>query len=73
MPLAKLIPMTTLASILIIVSYNMGEWKTFYSLLKAPKSDIVILVLTITPKIQFIPIKDNTPLKFVRQQVKYRK
>jgi len=30
-------------------------------------------VITITPKIQFIPIKDNTPLKFVRQQVKYRK
>lgn len=46
MPLAKLIPMTTLAAILILVSYNMGEWKTFYSLLKAPKSDVIILVLT---------------------------
>ena len=46
MPLAKLIPMTTLAAILIIVSYNMGEWKTFYSLLKAPKSDVIILLLT---------------------------
>jgi sulfate permease, SulP family len=46
MPLAKLIPMTTLGAILILVSYNMGEWKTFFSLLKAPKSDIVILLLT---------------------------
>lgn len=46
MPLAKLIPMTTLGAILILVSYNMGEWKTFYSLLKAPKSDVVILLLT---------------------------
>lgn len=46
MPLAKLIPMTTLAAILIIVSYNMGEWKSFYSFMKAPKSDMMILVLT---------------------------
>lgn len=53
MPLAKLIPMTTLAAILIIVSYNMGEWKTFYTLLKAPKSDIVILVLTFVLTVVF--------------------
>lgn len=46
MPLAKLIPMTTLAGVLIIVSYNMGEWKTFYALLKAPKSDVIILLVT---------------------------
>ncbi|MEW8955634.1 SulP family inorganic anion transporter [Clostridium sp.] len=46
MPFAKLIPMTTLAAILIIVSYNMGEWKVFSSLLKAPKSDVIILLLT---------------------------
>lgn len=46
MPLAKLIPMTTLAAILIIVSYNMGEWKTMYSLLKAPKSDVTVLFIT---------------------------
>jgi len=46
MPLAKLIPMTTLEAILIIVSYNMGEWKTMYSLLKAPKSDVTVLLIT---------------------------
>lgn len=46
MPLAKLIPMTTLAAILVVVSYNMSEWRTFKLLLKAPKSDIIVLVLT---------------------------
>jgi SulP family sulfate permease len=46
MPLAKMIPMTTLAAVLIIVSYNMGEWATFKSLLKAPKSDVAVLLLT---------------------------
>lgn len=46
MPLAKLIPMTSLAAILIVVSYNMGEWSTFKSLLKAPKSDVTVLVTT---------------------------
>ncbi|MEG0371199.1 MAG: SulP family inorganic anion transporter, partial [Clostridium sp.] len=46
MPLAKLIPMTTLAAILMIVSYNMGEWRTCISLLKAPKSDMVVLLIT---------------------------
>lgn len=46
MPLAKMIPMTTLGAILIVVSYNMGEWKTFASLLKAPKSEVIVLLLT---------------------------
>ena len=43
---AKLIPMATLAAILIIVSYNMSEWRAFKSLLKSPKSDIVVLLTT---------------------------
>lgn len=46
MPIAKLIPMTTLAAVLIIVSYNMSEWRTFKVLLKAPKSDIIVLLIT---------------------------
>lgn len=46
MPLAKFIPLTTLSSILIIVSYNMSEWRTFKAILKAPKSDIAILLTT---------------------------
>ena len=43
---AKLIPMATLASILIIVAYNMSEWRSFKSLLKSPKSDVVVLLTT---------------------------
>ena len=46
MPIAKLIPMTTLAAVLVIVSYNMSEWRTFKALLKAPKSDIIVLLIT---------------------------
>lgn len=46
MPLAKFIPLTTLAAILMIVSYNMSEWRSFKAILKAPKSDIAILLTT---------------------------
>lgn len=45
-PLTKHIPMPCLAGVLIIVSYNMSEWRTFRSLLKNPKSDIIILLVT---------------------------
>ena len=46
MPLAKMIPMTTLAAILMVVSYNMSEWRAFKALLKAPKSDVIVLLIT---------------------------
>lgn len=46
MPLAKYIPLTTLAAILMIVSYNMSGWRTFKAMLKAPKSDVIILLAT---------------------------
>lgn len=46
MPVVKLIPMTALAAILAVVSYNMSEWRTFKALLKAPKSDIIVLLIT---------------------------
>lgn len=46
MPLAKMIPMTALSAILIVVAYNMSEWRTFKSLLKAPKSDVAVLLIT---------------------------
>lgn len=45
-PLAKLIPMATLAGILIVVAYNMGEWHTFRSLLKGHRSDVLVLLVT---------------------------
>ena len=47
MPYAGLIPMPTIAAILFMVAYNMSEWKKFVRILKtAPKSDILILVIT---------------------------
>lgn len=46
MPLAQYIPMACLAGILVIVSYNMSEWRTFKSLLKNQKSDIAVLLIT---------------------------
>jgi SulP family sulfate permease len=45
-PLTKHIPMACLAGVLIIVSYNMSEWRTFRSLLKNPKSDVIVLLVT---------------------------
>jgi len=47
MPYAAMIPMTTLAAILIIVAYNMSEWREFVDLCKhAPKSDVSVLIVT---------------------------
>ncbi|MBQ1231481.1 MAG: STAS domain-containing protein [Clostridia bacterium] len=47
MPYAGLIPMPTIAAILFIVAYNMSEWKKFVRIVKtAPKSDILILIVT---------------------------
>lgn len=43
---AKLIPMSCLAGILIVVSYNMSEWRNFVSILKAPFFDRAILLTT---------------------------
>ena len=47
MPLAALIPMTTLAAVLLVVAANMADWSSFIRLCKsAPKSDIIVLVAT---------------------------
>ena len=46
MPLAQYIPMACLAGVLVIVSYNMSEWRTFKALLKNPKSDVTVLLIT---------------------------
>lgn len=45
-PLTTHIPMACLAGVLIIVSYNMSEWRTFRSLLKNPKSEVAVLLTT---------------------------
>jgi SulP family sulfate permease len=46
MPLVKFIPMACLAGILVVVSYNMSEWRSFRAILKNPKSDIIVLLVT---------------------------
>ncbi|WP_430884420.1 SulP family inorganic anion transporter [Fusibacter sp. JL216-2] len=46
MPLAKMIPLSTLAAILMVVSYNMSEWREFKQLLSSPKSDVTVLLIT---------------------------
>lgn len=45
-PLAKNIPLATLAAILMVVAFNMGEWEAFKTLRKYPKSDSAVLLLT---------------------------
>ena len=44
--LTKHIPMACLAGVLVIVSYNMSEWRTFKALMKNPKSDVAVLIAT---------------------------
>ncbi len=46
MPLAQFIPMACLAGVLVIVSYNMSGWRSFLSILKNPKSDVIVLWVT---------------------------
>ena len=46
MPLAKFIPMACLAGVLVVVSYNMSGWRVFKGLLKNPKSDVTVLLIT---------------------------
>lgn len=53
MPFAKMIPMTVLAAILAVVSYNMSQWRAFKGLLKAPKSDVIVLLITFAGTVIF--------------------
>jgi len=46
MPYARYIPMATLAAVLLVVSYNMSGWRTFRGLLRNPKSDVTVLLVT---------------------------
>ena len=46
MPLAQYIPMACLAGILIVVSYNMCGIPSFLGILRNPKSDITVLLVT---------------------------
>ena len=46
MPLAQYIPMACLAGVLVVVSYGMSGWRSFMALMRNPKSDITVLILT---------------------------
>ena len=43
---AAVIPLAVLAAILVIVAYHMSEWRTFRSVLSAPRSDVLVLLAT---------------------------
>jgi SulP family sulfate permease len=43
---AGLIPLATLGAILVVVAYHMSEWRAFRAELTAPKSDVVVLLVT---------------------------
>ena len=46
MPYVIYVPLGCLAAILIVVAYNMSEWRSFKYLLKGEKSDIAVLIVT---------------------------
>ena len=46
MPLAQYIPMACLAGVLVVVSYGMSGWRSFKALMRNPKSDVTVLVVT---------------------------
>lgn len=43
---AKLIPLSCLAGILVVVAYNMSEWRQFKSILKGNRMDVIVLLTT---------------------------
>ena len=43
---AAMIPMAVLGAILLVVAYNMSEWRAFRNMLRAPKSDVAVLLTT---------------------------
>ena len=52
-PLTRHIPMACLAGVLVIVSYNMSEWRTIRGMMKNPKADIAVLFTTLLLTVVF--------------------
>ncbi len=46
MPLINYVPMACLAGVLVMVSYNMSGWRTVMAIMKNPKSDITVMLVT---------------------------
>lgn len=58
MPLASYIPMPIIAAILIMVAYNMSEWRQFVAIIKSKKwNDILVLVVTFALTVVFDLVK----------------
>ena len=53
MPLAQYIPMACLAGVLVVVSYGMSGWRSFLGVMRNPKSDVTVLLLTFLLTIVF--------------------
>jgi len=47
-PLAKFVPLATLAAVLFVVAYNMGEWREIAGILRLSKADIAVWLTTFT-------------------------
>lgn len=43
---AAMIPVATLAAVLVVVAYNMSDWREFVHLLKSPRGDVAVLLAT---------------------------
>ncbi len=43
---AAMVPLCALSAILVIVAYHMSEWRSFAGLMRAPRSDVAVLLLT---------------------------
>lgn len=53
MPLINLVPMSCLAAVLIMVSYNMSGWRTVVGMVNNPKGDIWVLIVTFVLTVVF--------------------
>ena len=53
MPLTKHIPMACLAGVLVVVSYNMSEWRTIKAMMHNPRSDVAVLLVTLVLTVVF--------------------
>ena len=74
MPLAQYIPMACLAGVLVIVSYNMSGWRSFISILKNPKSDVIVLWVTFLLTVIFDltimrRMAETTDVKVISQEI----
>ena len=43
---ARYIPLAALAAVLVVVAYHMSEWRSFATLIRAPRSDVAVLLIT---------------------------